>query len=400
MKVEDTFMRRGIAITLAGFVGWFATACLVRAGLYNTAEPRPVLSRKFEEFKETLIPLRQIGSVEAHSELNRRYELVATLAARAASPTLTVEQRLDLNAYLVRALKAREGVTVLAPAQFQERDNFLVLCNLATAEFLDGQPRRARDYQSDALQLWPREWSGLSADRQQWLVNLGWKEADFRWYREVETYQLRLIRLRAREAAGPAGRLPENVDALFDEDGKAAGPLRFVADSGRYEAGKLAAAERAKVPPKAIEIVEQLLVWMPNDTRLYWLLGELFNAAGDVSAAKKIFNEVEIKWNPPASKTGGWDSRAGKKSPAAVGFQKVTLPQRFKEHLEVLRAQPEAPLTITDPAATPAPAPVAKTEPSVGPLVEWKSLAVGFGVGLAVAFFGYWQIREIRRRRR
>src|SRR5437660_1423351 len=96
-RFEDTFMRwiAGAIGVLAVYVG---TACPVRAGLYNTAEPKAVLSRKFKEFQgTTLIPLRQIGSTEVkvHSDLNTRYHLVAMLATRGVSPTLTVEQRLD-----------------------------------------------------------------------------------------------------------------------------------------------------------------------------------------------------------------------------------------------------------------------------------------------------------------
>src|SRR5205814_5926644 len=34
-----------------------------------------------------------------------------------------------------------------------------------------------------------------------------------------------------------------------------------------------------------------------------------------------------------------------------------------------------------------------------GVRIDWQSLAVGFGAGLVIAFFGRWQIQEIRRRR-
>lgn len=33
------------------------------------------------------------------------------------------------------------------------------------------------------------------------------------------------------------------------------------------------------------------------------------------------------------------------------------------------------------------------------PLLDWRTLGIGFGTGLLVAVFGMWQIREIRRRR-
>jgi hypothetical protein len=378
---------------LKGILGLLlAMAPPVRAGLYNTAEQPPgPLTRNFKDFREkVLIPFRQIGSTEVHTELNRRYGLIASVWPGArGGPGLTVEERLDMSAYLVRALKPREAVNVLAPAQRQEDDPFLVLANLATAEFLDGQPLRAASYQADAVRLWPKDWSALKPARRTWLQKVGWQPRDFAWYREAETYQLRLVRLRAREAARQTTGLPDDVDALFSAEGKTPVAPRFVGENGRFEAGKLAAAERAKLPKNAIEIVEQLLVWMPHDMRLYWLLGELFNAEGDVGAAKSIFEEIVVKWNPQTSKAA---------QVAGTGFQRdPSLPKLFKEHLDVLRAQPLAEPTVAEP--TTAPAPASPPQEPAAPPVEWRSLGIGFGTGLLVAFFGYWQIRELRRRR-
>src|SRR5262249_29644352 len=72
-------------------------------------------------------------------------------------------------------------------------------------------------------------------------------------------------------------------------------PVNFVNDAGAYEPGKLAAAEKAKLPggdfAEAIATVQQLVLWFPFDVRLYWLLGELYAAKGDVSSALDIMNE-------------------------------------------------------------------------------------------------------------
>jgi hypothetical protein len=376
----------------------------LRAGLYNTAEPPTPLSRNFAKFRETLIPLRGIGPTEAQTDVNRRYSLVALLAARGVPPDLTVEQRLDLNAYLVRMIKPRDAVNVLVPAQAKDRDNVLVLANLATAELLDNNPARALGYQDEAVRLLKaKEWSGLSEQRRKWLETLGWHERDYRWYREVEIYQLRLIRLRARESVRPKDGLPDDVDAIFVGEGQTPAPVRFVGESGRFEAGKLAAAEGAKLPKDAIEIVEQLVMWMPHDMRLYWLLGELFNAAGDVGAAKSIFEEVVAKWNPQAAKDklgAGAGFARDPRQTATTGFQRdPTLPKLFKEHLDVLRAQPLPEPTVVEPMTAPAPAPAKPPQETAAPPVEWRSLGIGFGTGLLVAFFAYWQIRELRRRR-
>jgi hypothetical protein len=64
--------------------------------------------------------------------------------------------------------------------------------------------------------------------------------------------------------------------------------VRFVGENGLYVAAELAAAERKKLPPDALAIVQQLVLWHPQDARLYWLLGELYNADGDVGTAANI----------------------------------------------------------------------------------------------------------------
>ncbi len=41
--------------------------------------------------------------------------------------------------------------------------------------------------------------------------------------------------------------------------------------------------------------MQQLLIWLPEDTRLYWLLGELYNAQGgakNIQSARMIFEEL------------------------------------------------------------------------------------------------------------
>ena len=37
--------------------------------------------------------------------------------------------------------------------------------------------------------------------------------------------------------------------------------------------------------------MQQLCIWLPDDTRLYWLYGELLNAQGDFKLAREVFND-------------------------------------------------------------------------------------------------------------
>jgi len=97
-----------------------------------------------------------------------------------------------------------------------------------------------------------------------------------------------LFKLRGAEARG--AKVPpetERPDQIW--------PVHFVNDAGTYEPGKLAAAEKAKLPggdfPEAIATVQQLVLWFPFDVRLYWLLGEVYAAKGEFDSALKIMNE-------------------------------------------------------------------------------------------------------------
>jgi hypothetical protein len=140
------------------------------------------------------------------------------------------------------------------------------------------------------------------------------------------------------------------------------------------------------LPKKAIEIVEQLLLWMPNDLRLAWLLGELYNAEGKVPEARALFHDVAAKWNP----------RTGKQ---AVFASDATLPALFKQHLAVLQEQAAPEPKVEESPALQLPLPATPTPADQAAPVDWRSLGVGFGGGIVVAFLATWQVREIRRKR-
>ena len=42
-------------------------------------------------------------------------------------------------------------------------------------------------------------------------------------------------------------------------------------------------------------LVQQLLLWFPEDTRLLWLLGELYNASGEMRAADQVFDDCVVR---------------------------------------------------------------------------------------------------------
>jgi len=326
------------------------------AGLYNSAEEdRPGVNVQSQEplaeFQDLLARLRSIATPgPTESLLRKRYLLVSRLDVRARD--LDVEQRIDLGAYLVRLGKYDEAIEALRPAEAQQPRNFRVLSNLGTANQLAGHLDRAEFYLEQTLKHWPKK------------TPPGFETAQLERFRVAEEYQLKLVRLRAREAArsrGPVG-MPESVDDLFG--------VRFVGDGGSYQAGTLAADQKARLPDDARRIVEQLLVWLPGDLRLYWLWGELLNVQGKVPEAEKVFTDLVFnqRWNAA----------------------------ELREHRRVLQDwvanQPAPAGGSTAPRdAEPAPARGRMSE-----ILTWAGVgALGGGLVTLLAVF---QVRELRRR--
>jgi hypothetical protein len=234
----------------------------------------------------------------------------------------------------------------------------MVLANLATANQLAGNLDRARSSLEQLQDVWQPQWPDLSKEQ-------------LAWYREVERYHLLLVRLRWREAQGrSAGRRPlDQVDPLFPRLGP---PVHFVGEGGKYEVGRIAASEQKKLPADAVAVVQQLLIWLPDDTRLYWLLGELLNARGLVADAAAVLDECVLLFRGH--------------SPDLVAHRRL---------LKGARPKPaEQKVDLLPPTAA-AEAPPAGWAPRTGQLVLVGTLA-----GLVVILLGYLQVRELRRRRR
>lgn len=339
----------------------------LHAGLYNRAEPEeapagPVWTSAgidpmpFDRFRrDVLSELRGLANLNPPSARRRQYvRRCEDLQARARSARLGVQEQADLGAYLMRLRQYDDAIRILSVPAAEERPSGAVLANLGTAYQQAGQLDRAAFF----LQRLRRRgrWEGLTP-------------AQLAWYRRAEEYHLKLVLLRSSEPPpAPGQRPPEHVDNLF---GPADAPVRFVGESGHYEAGRIAPAERAKLPPDAVAIVEQLLVWLPDDTRLYWLLGELFNAQGDVAAAVAILEECV--W------ARGWTA------------------EELKEHRRLLK-EAKLPATAEEISLPPAP------QRTLPPQPDWlpsrgRIIAVGVIVAAVAVILVIFQIREVRRRR-
>lgn len=371
------------------FVGGFA-----QAGLYNPCEvdEGPFVSNfltmvdekgmERRGFQETYLKYATLNLPEDKITglFQRRYLLVGERLS-ANRDKLTPTDKLSLSEYWIRRGRSLEAKLLLLPLARQPGKNFLILANLATACILQAETkqgaekaleyREAADYLTEALSLWPTYFDELTdTDLKTLLQTMNWipEETHMRC-RTAEEYLLKLVRGRQRESVQSKG-MYDAVDPLFTND---KGPVQYVNDAGAFEPGKLAKDELAKFPEgkinQAIAIVQQLLIWLPRDNRLFWQLGELYNARGtanDLRAAQRIFQELVYD----------------------RGLTQVKELKHRRAELNNFKIPEQQSGRIIEPPK----------EEEVE-TVNWRTLGVGFGAGAIVAIFAQWQIREIRRRR-
>lgn len=293
----------------------------------------------WELYRDRLSDVLRLGDPVQPSKLRldaikRRDELLAR------GRSLSVDELSELGLLQWRLREPEKALDTLMRAKGADPRSFWPLANLGALFFATGQLQEAESHQGASLAAFPSPWPG--------------KPAEGVWYWAVEKAQLQLNRSRLAETgARPANRSRPvlEVDPLF--------PVRFVGPSGEYEAGKIADAERDKLPPNAIALVQQLLLWFPEDTRLLWLLGELYNATGDLRAADQVFDDC-------------------------VGSRRFESPT-LREH----RRKVKAALAAQSPVATPAESFLPNQ------ITFWTVILLIGGVILALILL---QVREIRKR--
>ena len=183
-----------------------------------------------------------------------------------------------------------EALNRVKPLVLDRRPSYFALTTLAHVHAARGEWREAFDNQDFAIESgMPAEVKGWSKPQRDWLARV---DRDF-----VLPYYL----IRMKEASAPrANPADEDIYPLFPaaERGKPHHPVRFVNDAGVYEPGALAASERAKIPTDAIPVVQQMMLWFPSDTRLYWLLAELYAAERQFGPARDIMDVVGVRGAP------------------------------------------------------------------------------------------------------
>ena len=258
-----------------------------RAGFYSPTEPLPFHIRpdgtaeelSFGKDSDGEFPRRlailanEADSNPARANNHDRTVLLERIAANAVkSPSNTVEEKIAAAADLFRVDRVEEAMKLLEPLSRERVPDFRVLADLAHMHARLGEWDEASSrHQSALLDADFPEFTGVKAEQRRWLMDLE-KKYYPRWLKEH--------RRRAIEKQNPE---TEEIFPLFD--------VSFLNDRGLYEPGKLSSAERAKLPKDAIAITQQLMLWAPWETSLYWLLAELYAAEGRFREAEIIFDQ-------------------------------------------------------------------------------------------------------------
>jgi hypothetical protein len=230
-------------------------------------------------------PLSAQKEKQASSARHKYARLVAELEAKQKQGPLPVTDAITLSACYIRLGRTEKARVLLDATErtVPEDDphRFLVYLNRAAAyQETPDLLRRAIEDQSEALrsELWPKELKGWSAD-------------DLAWYRVAEGYYLRYLQARWAETQRPSGNpahltiAPIFPKARFDEPG------------WRYTAGLLPADTADALPMDALQVAQQMLLWLPNDPRLIWLYAECLNGRGDVATAHRVLDDLVANRN-------------------------------------------------------------------------------------------------------
>jgi tetratricopeptide (TPR) repeat protein len=244
--------------TIAVAVALLAHSASLHAGLYYSGENYAALPSQWRGFLLDQRLLRGIAVLPNEGKtagpVRKHYEAeAAKLTKLAQERKLTADEAAGLGALLLRLGDTARAIEVLRTAQRENPRHFHLATNLGTAWQMQGDLAQAAACLEQAVRLAPAK------------------------LREAEQLHLKLVRLRARQ--------PSNAQTLDDLFG-----IQYIGDSGKFEPGRLAAAQRKRLPNDAIALVQQLALWLPADGRLLWQLAELAGANGDVATAAAIMD--------------------------------------------------------------------------------------------------------------
>jgi tetratricopeptide (TPR) repeat protein len=228
---------------------------VAQAGLYYSAEQIAPLPSQWRGYLLDQRLLRSIAvkpakGAAANPARQCYLQAAEKLENASADRKLTADEQADLGALYIRLGDAAKAITALRAAQRDHANHFAIAANLGTAWQMQGDLGQAAAALEQAVKLAPGK------------------------LQRAEEYHLKLVRL--RQKAEKTGGL----DDLFG--------IRFVGESGKLEPGKLAAAEKKKLPSDAGALLQQLGLWLPADGPVLWQMAELASALGDVRSGASM----------------------------------------------------------------------------------------------------------------
>lgn len=381
-------------------VGMLTGPAAAHAGIYSNEPSEQIIPGPLALDQFQVVLGRYLAAASPQMPLHQRYlAQVREFETREQGPFgLSTDDRVSLSFCYLRLQQPEKAAQVLKPVEGEK--NFMVHSNLATAHQMSDRLERAADYLEMALKEWPSTRPGLT-------------QAQLSWFYRVEKYYQTLLRARLREARLAPGKVPETLDEIFPG-------VRFVGSDGQYQAGSIDPVQYARLPADALQVMQQLVIWLPGDERLSWLLAEVLNAYGNVAEAWTILDGLSnrgysprdlkehrqvlkeavpalLAWNTTMTKDGGYLKLLWAVSPrggAAPGSSGIANEIANDAGLFVgMSFIPRAPAPKE--AVPPPPKPARDTAglPSV------QHVVVSFLAGVALTLLGGMQVREMRRRR-
>lgn len=267
---------------------------------------------------------------------NRKNPDRETTLLRLRQPATTPAAIAGRAADQMRARLYDEARTTLALLARERVPDTRIVANFAHLFAIRGEWAEAANWHEIQLELtFPSDLAGTTAEQRQWLAKL------------ERTYYRDWLRIHRREAEAKTPAADETLFPLFTEP-----------------------------PPDAIAIVQQLLLWHPDDNRLFWLLAELYAKDGRFREAERLFDSL-VESRQQSNRTRLVERRADMKRRVA-GLPAVT-------------AKEDVALVLADPP---------KKEPTLADLglTQTQLIAVSIAFALAVIGLIALQLRSLRRR--
>jgi tetratricopeptide (TPR) repeat protein len=245
---------------------WFAFTALgilaspARAGLHLSSETYADLPSQWRGFLLDQRTVRQIAvpageKVDASPWRVRYLDELKKLDDKEKTSVLSADQTADQGALLLRLGNVDRAVNVLRAGQSKHPNHFAIAANLGTAWQLKGDYAGAAESLRQAVRLAPGKWLG------------------------AEELHLKLVLGRLKQK-----QPNQDLDELF-------GIRYFTPDDDNTPE-----AERKKLSPRSVGLVQQLALWLPADGPLLWQLAELANAYGDARTAASLMEGCVVQF--------------------------------------------------------------------------------------------------------